>query len=59
MSRLMDGYNYFMELKPSTFKPSDVIFLHRWMLMLKESVDKSDEPLGEGDLYLIAKEIFK
>ncbi len=60
MTRLLDGFNYFWNLKPSTFKQADILFLHAWQKMLKETIGKTEtEPLSQDDMYLIAKNIFK
>ena len=59
MNRLLNGFNYFWAKTPKTWKPADVIFLHQWQKLLKESVGVPEaEPLKEQDMYEVAKKIF-
>lgn len=58
MTRLLDGFNYFWDKTPTTWKPADIIFLHSWQKLLKEAVDKKEEPVEEDDMYEMAKKIF-
>lgn len=58
MNRLLNGFNYFWDKKPSNFTDKDVLFLHQWMKLLKESINKASEPMDEVNMVEIARKIF-
>lgn len=58
-TRLLRGFTFFWDLKPSKFEKKHVIYLHEWMRLLKSAAGKTEsQPLDNDDLYEIGKEIF-
>lgn len=58
--RLLKGFNYFWDLKPSQVDKMTVIYLHKWLSLLKESVNKSEaEPVTETDINEFAINLFR
>ncbi len=59
MSRLLDGFNYFWNKKPSQWKTIDTVWLHQWMKLLKSTTGKGeDEQLSEDDMETMVRELF-
>ena len=59
MTRLLNGFNYFWNIKPSDIKTKEqgmklVMLLHKW-----QELFKNREMPVEEDLYEVAKNIFK
>jgi hypothetical protein len=60
VNRLLNGFNYFWDKKPSNFTKQDVLFLHAWMGLLKSAAKKTlvDSPVVEQDMETMVREIF-
>jgi hypothetical protein len=59
MTRLLTGFNYFWNLKPTQCNAVTLVYLHEWQKLLKASIGKKpDEPLSEKDMDEIATKIF-
>ena len=43
MSRILKGYDYFYNRKPSQWKVTDTMWLHKWMLMILPYLEASKE----------------
>lgn len=58
--RLINGFNYFWNLKPSQINKMTVIYLHQWLILLKNSINKNEaEPVTETDINQFAVNLFK
>jgi hypothetical protein len=58
MTRLLTGFNYFWNLKPTQCNAVTLVYLHEWQKLLKESVGKKEQPLTDKDMEEIATKIF-
>lgn len=47
MNRILKGYQYFMNRKPSQWKAVDTIWLHKWLEMVKPYLPKDEEATAE------------
>lgn len=61
--RIKKGYDYFWNLKPSEFKPKDIIWLHQWLKLLAmtrlDLTNDPEKPIENlEDLYNICRGIF-
>ena len=60
MSRLLKEFNYFWNRKPSQWTKLDTIWLHRWLLLLKNEAagKKENEVMQDEDMEVLAKKLF-
>ena len=47
MNRILKGYDYFYNRKPSKWVPMDTIWLHKWLEMVKPLLKEEKEATVE------------
>ena len=68
-SRIINGFDYFWNKKPSDFTDKDVLLLHHWMGLFKDRINFlrncdgekkiKEVPETADELYEVAKQIFQ
>jgi len=43
MNRILKGFDYFYNKKPSKWTPTDTVWLHKWLDMVKPYLPKGEE----------------
>ena len=46
-NRILKGFNYFWNRKPSEWRKIDTVWLHEWMKLLKNEAAKKKETIEE------------